>query len=207
MSFRSIAMGLGKQSKVLNKSQIEMISNYLRSKRNGLRNETIFLLSVKSGLRSKEISQLQWKYVLKSDGDTIDDYINLPNSSSKGKSGRIIPLHKSIRENLQLLLVEHKKYRSFDLNSSFIVRTETALNTSSQAIVNMFQSGYRTLGLLGCSSHSGRRTFITETSKKISLVGGSLRDIQMMVGHSSLQTTQRYIESDSESKRKVVNLI
>ena len=200
-------MGLGKQSKVLNKSQIEMISNYLRSKRNGLRNQTIFLLSVKSGLRAKEISQLRWKYVLKSDGDTIDDYINLPNSSSKGKSGRIIPLHKSIRENLQLLLVEHKKYRSFDLNSSFIVRTERSPFTSSQSVVNMFQSWYRKLGLLGCSSHSGRRTFITETSKKISLVGGSLRDIQMMVGHSSLQTTQRYIESDSESQRKVVNLI
>ena len=200
-------MGLGKQSKVLNKSQIEMISNYLRSKRNGLRNETIFLLSVKSGLRSKEISQLQWKYVLKSDGDTIDDYINLPNSSSKGKSGRIIPLHESIRENLQLLLIEHKKYRSFDLNSSFIVRTERSPFTSSQSVVNMFQSWYRKLGLLGCSSHSGRRTFITETSKKISLVGGSLRDIQMMVGHSSLQTTQRYIESDSESQMKVVNLI
>ena len=199
-------MGLGKQSKVLNKSQIEMISNYLRSKRNGLRNQTIFLLSVKSGLRAKEISQLRWKYVLKSDGDTIDEYINLPNSSSKGKSGRIIPLHKSIRENLQLLLIEHKKYRSFDLNSSFIVRTERSPFTSSQSVVNMFQSWYRKLGLLGCSSHSGRRTFITETSKKISLVGGSLRDIQMMVGHSSLQTTQRYIESDSESQMKVVNL-
>jgi len=207
MSFRSIFMGLGKQSKVLNKSQIEMISNYLRSKRNGLRNQTIFLLSVKSGLRAKEVSQLRWKYVLKSDGDTIDDYINLPNSSSKGKSGRIIPLHKSIRENLQLLLIEHKKYRSFDLNSSFIVRTERSPFTSSQSVVNMFQNWYRKLGLLGCSSHSGRRTFITETSKKISLVGGSLRDIQMMVGHSSLQTTQRYIESDSESQRKVVNLI
>ena len=207
MSFRSIAMGLGKQSKVLNKSQIEMISNYLRSKRNGLRNQTIFLLSVKSGLRAKEISQLRWKHVLKSDGDTIDDYINLPNSSSKGKSGRIIPLHKSIRENLQLLLIEHKKYRSFDLNSSFIVRTERSPFTSSQSVVNMFQSWYRKLGLLGCSSHSGRRTFITETSKKISLVGGSLREIQMMVGHSSLQTTQRYIESDSESQMKVVNLI
>ena len=200
-------MGLGKQSKVLNKSQIEMISNYLRSKRNGLRNQTIFLLSVKSGLRAKEISQLHWKYVLKSDGETVDDYINLPNSSSKGKSGRIIPLHKLIRENLQLLLIEHKKYRSFDLNSSFIVRTERSPFTSSQSVVNMFQSWYRKLGLLGCSSHSGRRTFITETSKKISLVGGSLRDIQMMVGHSSLQTTQRYIESDSESQMKVVNLI
>ena len=71
----------------------------------------------------------------------------------------------------------------------------------------MFSSWYKKLGLIGCSSHSGRRTFITETAKKISLVNGSLKDIQMMVGHSSLQTTQRYIESDSEAQRKVVNLI
>ena len=54
---------------------------------------------------------------------------------------------------------------------------------------------------------SGLRTFITETSKRISTVGGSLRDIQMMVGHSSLQTTQRYIEADSDSQRRVVDLI
>ena len=54
---------------------------------------------------------------------------------------------------------------------------------------------------------SGLRTFITETSKRISTVGGSLRDIQMMVGHSSLQTTQRYIEADSDSQRRIVELI
>ena len=56
-----------------------MVRTFLKSKRNGLRNETIFLLSVKSGLRSKEISRLSWRMVVKSD-ETIDDYINLPNS-------------------------------------------------------------------------------------------------------------------------------
>ena len=95
-------MGIGKQSKTLNKSQIEMVRTFLKSKRNGLRNETIFLLSVKSGLRSKEISKLSWKMVLNSEGN-IDDYINLPNSSSKGKSGRIIPLNKDVKENLKEL--------------------------------------------------------------------------------------------------------
>lgn len=199
-------MGIGKQSKVLNKSQIEMVSNYLRSKRNGLRNQTIFLLSVKVGLRSKEISQLSWKEVCNSDGK-IGDYINLTNKTSKGKSGRIIPLHRDVKQNLIELLDIHRGYMGFDINSSFIVRTERSPFTTSQSIVNMFQRWYRTLGLIGCSSHSGRRTFITETSKKISLVGGSLRDVQMMVGHSSLQTTQRYIESDSESQRKVVDLL
>ena len=199
-------MGIGKQSKTLNKTQIQMVRTFLRNQRNGLRDETIFLLSVKSGLRSKEISLLSWKMVSKSD-ETIDDFINLPNSSSKGNGGRIIPLHKDIKENLNLMLEEHKKLYGFDQNKSFIVRTERTPFTTSQTIVNMFQKWYGKLGLLGCSSHSGRRTFITETSKKISLVGGSLRDIQMMVGHQSLQTTQRYIEGDSESQKKVIDLI
>ena len=197
---------MGKQSKVLNKQQIEMVSSHLRSKRNGLRNQTIFLLSVKCGLRSKEISKLSWKEVCNSNGE-VDNCISLTNRSSKGLSGRIIPLHKDVRHNLIELLDHHKQFRSFDINTSFVVRTERSPFTTSQTIVNMFQKWYRTLGLVGCSSHSGRRTFITETSKKISLVGGSLRDIQMMVGHSSLQTTQRYIESDSESQRKVVDLL
>ena len=200
-------MGIGKQSKTLNKSQIEMMRTFLRSKRNGLRNETIFLLSVKGGLRSKEISQLSWKEVCDSDGK-VSDHINLTNRSSKGFSGRIIPINKDLRKNLIELLDEQRRlFRSFDLNTSFVIRTERLPFTTSQTIVNMFQSWYGKLGLLGCSSHSGRRTFITETSKRISLVGGSLRDIQMMVGHRSLQTTQRYIEGDSESQKKVVNLI
>ena len=199
-------MGLGKQSKVLNKSQTQMVSNHLRSKRNGLRNQTIFLLSVKSGLRSKEISNLKWSEVCGSDGE-VGDYINLTNSTSKGKSGRTIPLNKEVKNNLIELLKDHKKFRNFDISNSTVVRTERSISTSPQSIVNMFQRWYRTLGLVGCSSHSGRRTFVTETSKKISLVGGSLKDIQMMVGHKSLQTTQRYIEGDSESQRKVVDLI
>lgn len=199
-------MGIGKQSKTLNKNQIGMVSKHLRRGRNGLRNETIFLLSVRSGLRSKEISSLQWKMVVRSDG-SMDDYINLPNSSSKGRSGRVIPLHPSLKDNLQQMLDQQRKIRTFDINTSHVVRTERSPSTSPQSIVNMFGGWYKDLGLIGCSSHSGRRTFITETSKKISLVGGSLRDIQMMVGHSSLQTTQRYIESDSESQMKVVNLL
>ena len=79
-------MGLGKQSKTLNKSQIQMVSNHLRNGRNGLRNQTILLLSVKSGLRAKEIAQLSWKEVCNSDGQ-VDTQINLTNQTSKGNSG------------------------------------------------------------------------------------------------------------------------
>ena len=52
-----------------------------------------------------------------------------------------------------------------------------------------------------------RRTFITGAARKISTVGGSLRDVQMLAGHAALSTTQRYIEADVEAQRKVVDLI
>lgn len=201
-----VIMGLGKQSKTLNKNQIKMVGEYLLSNRYGLRDQTIFYFSVKCGLRSKEISHLKWWMMMDSDG-SVGNYLNLPNSSSKGRSGRVVPLNKDLKKNLEMMLDENRRLSDFDPQTSFIVRTERSNSTSPQSIVNMFQRWYGDLGLIGCSSHSGRRTFITETSKKISTVGGSLRDIQMMVGHSSLQTTQRYIESDSECQRKVVDLI
>ena len=149
---------------------------------------------------------MSWKEVCNSAGE-VDTQINLTNQTSTGNSGRVIPLHKSVRGILIELLERHQKFRAFNCSTSFVVRTERSPFTTSQTITNIFQKWYRTLGLIGCSSHSGRRTFITETSKKISLVGGSLRDIQMMAGHSSLQTTQRYIDGDSQSQRKVVDLI
>ena len=200
-------MGLGKQSKVLTKKQIETMLLYLGSTRHPLRNRVIFLLSVKSGFRSKEISGVKWSMMV-SPTSELTDSIHLTNDASKGKSGgRIIPIHKELKKSLVELYEQEQSRYGFDVQTSYVVRTERSPNTSSQSIINMFQIWYRDLGFVGCSSHSGRRTFITDLSKKVSLVGGSLRDIQVMVGHKNLQTTQRYIEVDTDCQRKMVNLI
>ncbi len=88
-----------------------------------------------------------------------------------------------------------------------MITTERASKTSAAAIVNLFAAWYRGLGFNGCSSHSGRRTFITNAARRISTVGGSLRDIQLLAGHSALSTTQRYIEADGMAQRRVVELV
>ena len=192
--------GLGKQAKTLNKAQIEMISTYLRSKRNGLRNQTIFLLSVRAGLRAKEIAGLTWEMVLTPAGE-VSDCILLTNSASKGKSGgRVIPMHDSIRSNFEAL-------KDQPTPEGAVIKSERSKSVAPQMIVNLFRGWYQELGMTGSSSHSGRRTFITTTARKISLVGGSIRDIQILAGHKSLQTTQRYIEANSEAQRKVMSLI
>jgi integrase/recombinase XerD len=189
--------GLGKQAKTLNKAQIEMISTYLRNKRNGLRNQTIFLLSVRAGLRAKEIAGLTWEMVLTPSGK-ISDCIHLTNRASKGKSGgRIIPMHNSIRSNLEVLIDQLGP-------EGYVIRSERSSSVAPQMIVNIFKGWYSELGLTGCSSHSGRRTFITTAARKIGLVGGSIRDIQKLAGHQSLQTTERYIESSTKAQFDVL---
>lgn len=91
--------------------------------------------------------------------------------------------------------------------SPYVITTERSQRTSAAAAVNLFASWYRKAGLRGCSSHSGRRTFITSAARKISTVGSSLRDVQMLAGHRALSTTQRYIESDAEAQKRVVDLL
>jgi hypothetical protein len=45
-------------------------------------------------------------------------------------------------------------------------------------------------------------------SRQIShvLAGGSLRDVQLLAGHRSIQTTQRYIDGDTDAQRKLVSI-
>lgn len=198
-------MGIGKQAKTLSNKQIGSVLDYLSRSRAPKRNRTIFLLSVKAGLRAKEIAFLRWEMLLNADG-ILSDYLALPNNASKGRSGRQIPLNRQLKQTLLDLFLIESQRNDYDAKD-FVVRTQRSTQTSPQAIINMFAGWYRDLGMIGCSSHSGRRTFISNTARKISTVGGSLRDIQVLAGHSNLQTTQRYIECDSESQRKVVDLV
>lgn len=199
-------MSLGKQAKILNRNQVDALSSYLLTKRYGLRDQTVFLLSIKSGLRAKEIAGITWSMVTTPDGK-VGDSIQLTNAASKGTSGRVIPMHKAVKRNLQQLLLQQRKDHHFDIATSYVITTERSSCVSAQVIVNMFAQWYRELGLFGCSSHSGRRTFITNAARKISTVGGSLRDVQMLAGHSSLSITQRYIDGDATAQRKIVDIL
>jgi integrase len=193
-------MSLGKQAKTLSRGQVEAVMGYLAKTRRPERNRLIFLLSAKAGLRAKEIARLTWWMTNDAQGE-IGRAICLQDTASKGKSGRMIP----ISEELRAALIEYRK--TVPHAGRHVISTERSLTTSPQAIVNLFQRWYRHLGFEGCSSHSGRRTFITNAARKISTVGGSLRDVQALAGHSNLRTTQRYIDENPEAHARVVELV
>lgn len=196
-------MGLAKQAKILSKAQQEAVLAYLASTRYPVRDRVIFLLSVRAGLRAKEIAALKWEMLTDAEGE-LADVIALTNDASKGRrGGRTIPIAKDLKAALVALKAEaESEYRK----SPYVIKSERKPNTTSYAIVNKFAGWYRALGFNGASSHSGRRTAITNWARKISTVGGSLRDVQILAGHSALSTTQRYIEADAGAMRRVVEL-
>jgi integrase/recombinase XerD len=195
----SSIMSLTKQAKTLCRSQVALLFTMLKGTRYPLRNRVIALLSIKAGLRAKEIANLTWDMITDPQGQ-LTSAIHLRNAASKGKSGRVIPLNKELKATLHVL---HKEAGP----SPYVITTERSEQFSPAAIVNLFAGWYRAIGLQGCSSHSGRRTFITNAARKISTVGGSLRDVQVLAGHKALSTTQRYIEADASAQRKVVDLV
>jgi integrase/recombinase XerD len=200
-------MALGKQAKILNPKQVEISLAYLGGTRYALRNQVMLLLSCKAGLRAKEIASLRWSMVVDAQGQ-LGHCINLTNDASKGRNGgRVIPLNKELRVQLSRLFELVSACARFDVHEAHVITTERAQSTTAQSVVNQFSRWYSDLGFVGCSSHSGRRTFITNAARKISTVGGSVRDVQLMAGHSNLNTTQRYIEVDAECQRRVVDLV
>jgi integrase/recombinase XerC len=196
-------MALGKQAKIISDKQVRAVLVELDTRRYPARDRVMFLLSLRAGLRAKEVACITWEMVTDAEGE-ISDVIALQDRAAKGRSGRIIPLHPHLKAALITLHRERGERVRPDLP---IIHSERDRGLSPAAVAVWFHRLYASLGMVGCSSHSGRRTFITRAARKIGEVGGSLRDIQQLAGHASLGTTARYIEGDHEAQRKIVALI
>ena len=189
----------GKQAKILSAHALDQLLAYAAQTRKPLRNAVIVLLSAKAGLRAGEIAKLSWAMVLDANG-RVGDAIELQDKAAKKGSGRSIPIHPSLRAALEALAVQSK-------GEGFVIESARGGAMDSMSIVVWFNRAFHVLDLKGCSSHSGRRTFITRAARLVHRAGGSLRDVQLLAGHRSIQTTQGYIDGDTDAQRKLVSMI
>lgn len=189
----------GKQAKTLSTDHIDDLLFFAERSRHPLRNRLIVLLSVRAGLRAAEIAKLTWDMVLDPSGE-VSAALELQDKIAKKRSGRSIPLHADIRSALIVA-------RRLCGGQGPVIRSERGGAMTPMSIVVWFSRAYEALGFDGCSSHSGRRTFITRAARVVHKAGGSLRDVQLLAGHRSIQTTQRYIDGDSDAQRRLIRLI
>jgi integrase len=192
---------VGKQAKLLTASQVRLALRRAARGRYPERDRVVVLLSLKAGLRAGEIAHLTWSMVLDPDG-RVGESIALCDAAAKKGSGRVIPLHPVLRA----ALVQWRK-RSPGYWGHVIPSERGRGGMRPGSIVNWFARLYRELGLHGCTSHSGRRTFITRAARLVFKAGGSLRDVQQLAGHRSIDQTQAYIEGDTPAKRRLVTML
>jgi integrase len=189
----------GKQAKILSHVQVDELLLFARLSRQPARNRVIVLLSARAGLRAAEIAKLDWEMVVDAT-EQVAQTIELHDRAAKKRHGRTIPMHPDLRAALV-------DWRARSEPVGPVIKSERGGRMQPRSIVNWFAEAYQTLGLAGCSSHSGRRTFITRTARLVPQAGGSLRDVQLLAGHRSIQTTQQYIDGDSDIQRRLVALL
>ena len=188
-------------ARVLEGADVRRLIRHVGSHRHATRNRVMVLLSFKAGLRACEIAGLEWSMVLKPGGG-VSHLMYVSGAITKNGNARWIPIHP----DLKAALVRLRREGDHPLDGP-VIRSERSAAMTARSIVNWFRATYAELNMPGCSSHSGRRTFITRAARLLSRTGGSLRDIQELVGHRDLGTTQRYIEGDRASQRKLVSLV
>src|ERR1019366_8013075 len=147
----------GKQAKILSDTEVNQLLHFARRTRNPIRNRVIVLLSAKAGLRAGEIANLTWTMVLDGTG-RINTVIELHDMAAKKGSGRLIPIHSDLGQALAA-------WRHRSANSAHVVWSERGGPMTALSIVVWFNRAFRNIGLKGCSSHSGRRTFITRAAR------------------------------------------
>ena len=189
----------GRQAKILTASQLKQALSAASKTRYPTRDRAMLLLSAKAGLRAAEIAGLTWSMILDASGRLTDE-IALANDICKQKSGRTIPINLLLRATLIRL-------RRRTGSKGHVIKSERGERLSAGSVVNWFRAFYSSLGLQGCSSHSGRRTFITLAARRVSKAGGSIRDVQALAGHRSLSMTQRYIDVSNQAQRRLVTLL
>jgi integrase len=195
---------LGRQAKVLSQGALVRVLARVREHTFVDRDRVMVLLSVQAGLRAAEIAGLTWSMVC-NDRGRIGDVIAVHSSIAKKGGGRRVPVHPELKAALAAL--RRGALDSDLLPDRTVIVSARGGPMRANSIVNWFVALYGELGLEGCSSHSGRRTFITNAARQAHRAGASLRDVQLLAGHRSIETTQGYIDGDTVAQRKLVKLI
>ena len=197
------------QAKVLSEKEIKKVVKLIESKRHSSRNRCMFLATHMSGARIGEIASLRICDVLASDG-TIKNEVYLSAEQTKGSKGRTLYLSEKLRNEIELFLKTRFKLR--DLLAVTLTDTTRALFTnqknpnrgfSASTACQMFHYWYKEAKIEGGSSHSGRRSFITNLANK----GVHVRILQELAGHSSISVTQKYIDVNYDKLRASVEML
>ena len=187
-----------KQAKTLKPDEVKAVLAYVATRRHAIRDRAIVITSFLSGMRAHELASLRLGDVI-GEGGRIRDEIALDASQTKGSHARRVFVNAKLKKELGSYI----KIACPDCKPSDpLFRSQKRRAFNANTMCQLFLNIYAACGIRGASSHSGRRTFITNLASK----SVSVRVLGVLAGHSSISTTQRYIDVNDQQLRNAVEL-
>ena len=186
------------QAKTFTEKELKRVLAHIAIHKHAIRNRAMLLLTHWAGLRVGEVAALRIGDVMAEDG-TIKQEIRLLAEQTKGGHARTIFVGERLRKELAVYVASLKK----PVLNNPLFYTQKRQGFSANTLCQFFHRLYRDTGIEGASSHSGRRSFITNLASK----GVGVRVLMSLAGHRSMATTQLYIDVNDAMKRAAVELL
>lgn len=188
--------GAVKQARTLNDKQLKAVFAHCASRRHAVRDRAIVAVSFMAGLRAKEIAALTIKNVRDDTGTVRDEFI-LSKEQTKGRKARRVFVSQKLKRELKIYL-DAVKLRKGCLA---LFQSQKVSAFSANTLCQLFLNIYSAAGIQGASSHSGRRSLLTNLAAK----GVGVRVLAEIAGHSSISVTQRYLDVNDAQIRNALN--
>lgn len=190
---------MAKQAKTLNQNEIRRVLDYIATRKHSARNRALVLTSVYSGCRVGELSSLTYADTVDAEGKVRNE-IRLKAENTKTNEARTVFVSEKLRKELERYIAV---YKPLNPNTKlFYSQKKHSDGFTANTLTQFFHYLYKRAEIYGASSHSGRRTFITNLASQ----GVGVRVLMSLAGHKNISTTQCYIDVNDDMKRKAVEL-
>ncbi len=188
-----------KQAKTLTEQELRKVLDFIATRPHATRNRAMLLFTYYAGLRVGEVASLLYGDVIDDAGD-IRDEILLDAERTKGHHARVVFVNAKLKRELEAYF---SQYPSTKPNAKlFYSQKREEQGFTANTLTQHFHYLYRRAGISGASSHSGRRSFITNLAAK----GVGVRVLMSLACHRNISTTQAYIDVNDDMKRRAVEL-
>jgi integrase/recombinase XerD len=190
---------MSKQAKTLTVTELRRVIDYTATRKHSARNRALLMTTFLSGMRVGEVASLHYSDVIDAEG-AVRTEIRLSAEQTKGNEARVVFVNEKLRKELEIY---SRTVQFTDASRKFFYSQKRASDGfTANTLTQFFHYLYKRSGIHGASSHSGRRTFITNLASK----GVGVRVLMSLSGHKNISTTQAYIDVNDDMKRKAVEL-